>query len=134
MKRRGRGIEPWQGGPVRALCRCLCLAAVASFVVGCGRSEGPPNLADVRERLAPPHHLVYEGRQGSTVLELLEENAESVGTRRYGDQVLVESVNGITGGTDGRYWFYYVNGEPGLVAASQRSTRDGDRVEWVFSR
>lgn len=103
-------------------------------VVGCAGVEGPPDLEEVREGIAPEHHVVYRGRQGHTVLELLDEHARSVETRGFGDDLLVESINGIAGGEDGRYWFYYVNGEPGQVAASRRQTADGDRVEWVFAR
>ena len=50
----------------------------------------------------------------------------------HGDEFLVESINGIANGTEGRFWFYYVNEQPGQIAASEHETSPGDRVEWLF--
>jgi len=128
------GLVPRRRDASRRLAGLAGVVVIGLLVAGCGGAEGPPDLDEVRDGLAPAHHVVYQGRQGHTVLELLDEHADSVETREFGEDVLVESINGQPAGTDGRYWFYYVNGEPGRVAASRRQTEDGDRVEWVLAR
>ncbi len=110
-------------------------ALVVSLVgAGCGGYSGPPNIETAREGLRPEYRIVYEGEDGKTALELLEEIAESVVTKGQGDELLVTAVNGIVGGTEGRYWLYYVNGEAALIAASRMNTVEGDSVEWLFVR
>lgn len=125
---------PREAAPRRRWAGRCCGLLAGLLAVACGAAEGPPALEEVRDGLAPEHHVVYQGRRGHTVLELLEEHADSVETREFGDDVLVRSINGQAGGNEGRYWFYYVNGEPGRVAANRRQTDDGDRIEWVFAR
>lgn len=110
---------------------------VAVFAFACGY-DGPPDIETARAELPADHRtdyrLVYAGQEGKTVLQLLEQHAESVATKGYGDEVLVTAINGISEGTAGRYWLYYVNGDPGLVAASRMPTVAGDEIEWLFAR
>jgi hypothetical protein len=99
----------------------------------CGGS-GPPAIEVAREGIAPEYHIVYDGDDGKTVLELLREHAESVETDGTGDELLVTAVNGHEGGFEGRYWIYYVNEQAGQIAASRMTTVDGDSIEWFFVR
>jgi hypothetical protein len=45
----------------------------------------------------------------------------------------VTSINGIANGDGNRFWFYYVNGQPGQISASDYETTTGDRIEWLFA-
>jgi hypothetical protein len=123
----------------RSVVRSRITAWIAPLVLllataGCGGYSGPPDIETARAGLRPEHRIVYEGEDGKTALELLEETAESVVTEGRGDELLVTAINGIDGGTEGRYWLYYVNGEAALIAASRMNTVKGDAVEWLFVR
>lgn len=48
--------------------------------------------------------------------------------------VLVDSINGVKSGTDGKYWQYYVNDKLGEVAADKKEVKAGDNVEWRFEK
>jgi hypothetical protein len=104
-----------------------------TLAISCGGDFGPPDLATAREGVAAEHHITYSGETGRTVLELLEEHAQAVETSGYGDERLVTSINGIANGDGDRFWFYYVNGQPGQIAASAYETATGDRIEWLFA-
>ena len=108
------------------------LAALAA--VSCGGYSGPPDIETARQGLRPEYRVVYDGVDGKTVLELLEEATESVVTEGRSDELLVTAINGIEGGVEGRYWLYYVNEQAGLIAASRMTTVEGDSVEWLFVR
>jgi len=119
----------------RVVTRALILAAMMGlpFMASCGGDFGPPELESARDGVPTEYHITFSGAEGRTVLELLEENASSVETSGYGDEFLVVSINGIANGTEGRFWFYYVNEQPGQIAASEYETSAGDRIEWLFA-
>ena len=48
------------------------------------------------------------------------------------DATLVDSINNIAGGTDGKYWQYYVNGICPMVGADKYLVNNGDSVTWSF--
>ena len=123
----------------RSVVRARAVVCVGALIVSlggvaCGGYSGPPDIETARQGLRPEYRIVYEGEEGKTALELLEENAEVVVTEGQGDELLVTSINGIDGGTEGRYWLYYINGEAALIAASRMNTVEGDSVEWLFVR
>lgn len=73
----------------------------------------------------------------STVFSLLKELAEredfKIETTSYaGMGILVESINGFKGGTDNKWWQYWINGKLGEVAADKKSVEEGDTIEWRF--
>lgn len=108
--------------------------ALTLLGVGCGGYAGPPDIDAARQGVSPEYRIVYAGEDGKTVLELLQERAESVVTEGLGDELLVTAINGIQGGVEGRYWLYYVNEVAGLIAASRMTTVEGDSIEWLFAR
>ena len=123
----------------RSVVRARAVVCVGALIVSlggaaCGGYSGPPDIETARQGLRPEYRIVYEGEEGKTALKLLEENAEAMVTEGQGDELLVTSINGIDGGTEGRYWLYYINGEAALIAASRMNTVEGDSVEWLFVR
>ena len=106
----------------------ICLATAS-----CG-SSGPPPIEDAREGIPAEYHITYDGEDGKTVLELLQEHAESLVTEAHGEDLLVTTINDIEAGFEGRYWVYYVNEQAGAVAANRMDTVEGDSVEWLFVR
>ncbi len=71
----------------------------------------------------------------STVFALLEElvNKENfeIKTTFYPEMgVFVESINGLRGGTDNKWWQYWVNGKLSEVAADKKQVKAKDIIEW----
>lgn len=73
--------------------------------------------------------LAYNGAEGKNALELLQQHATVV-TKDSSYGPYVDSINGVKGGTDGKYWTFYVNGAAATVGASAYTTKTGDKIEW----
>jgi len=73
-----------------------------------------------------------------TALSLLERSAQqngfSVDSTYYTafDSTLVNSINNAVGGTDGKYWQYYVNGNLPTSGADKYIITNGDLLTWSF--
>ena len=124
------GTAPCRGATF--VLACLLLTTLSS--AACGGYAGPPDIESARAGIPPEYRIVYAGVDGKSVLELLEEHADSVVTEGVGDDLLVTAINGIEGGVEGRYWLYYVNEQAGQIAASRMTTVEGDSIEWLFAR
>jgi hypothetical protein len=76
--------------------------------------------------------------QGDTAFSLLERSAQqngfSVESTYYAqfDSTLINSINHAVGGTDGKYWQYYVNGKLPDVGADKCILINGDVLTWSF--
>jgi len=76
--------------------------------------------------------------QGDTAFTLLERSAQqngfSVDSTYYAsfDATLVDSINNAVGGTDGKYWQYYVNGELPDIGADKYILINGDVLTWSY--
>ncbi|MCZ2845989.1 MAG: DUF4430 domain-containing protein [Candidatus Bathyarchaeota archaeon] len=78
-------------------------------------------------------------RKDSTAFSLLERLGEredfEIESKVYeGMGVLVESIDNVENGTDGKYWQYWVNDELPMVAADKKGVKSGDKVEWRFEK
>lgn len=75
---------------------------------------------------------------GDTALSLLERcaatNDFTIETTYYEqfDSTFVTAINNAVGGTQERYWQYYVNGESPLIGADNYLVSNGDVVLWSF--
>lgn len=58
--------------------------------------------------------------------------AIEVKTESFGSYV--DSLDGLKGGTDGKYWMYSVNGKTAEVGADQYKLAEGDVAEWRFTK
>lgn len=67
-----------------------------------------------------------------TVLDQLKAVNSSVVTKEAELGTYVDSINGLKGGTDGKYWTYYVNGTMGSVGADAHTPKKGETIEWKF--
>jgi cytoskeletal protein RodZ len=78
-----------------------------------------------------PNIVTFRGLPDETVLDQLKANATvEVKDSSYGPYV--DSINGIKGGTDGKYWGYYVDGTMAQVGAGEYKTKGGEKIEWKF--
>ena len=74
----------------------------------------------------------FTAEANKSVLDQLKANNTSVETKEASFGVYVESINGKVGGTDGKYWSYYVDGQMAQVGAGEYITKGGELVEWKF--
>jgi hypothetical protein len=107
--------------------------AVALALAGCGLGAGKGTsnvgLTITRDFGSVPVGSVLERRvPGSqTVMRMLERSFR-VSTRYGGGYV--ESINGISGTSARRDWFYYVNGIEAPLGAAGTGVHQGDRIWW----
>ena len=70
---------------------------------------------------------------GETSLAVLRRTHE-VAVKEYSFGILVEGIDGIAGGTDGKYWIYYLNGTMATVGAGDYSAQPGDIISWRLEK
>lgn len=105
----------------------------AIALAGCGLGAGPgtSNVSLTVTRDFGSHQLgaITKGKvPGSeTVMRMLERSFR-IGTRYGGG--FVESIDGQSGSSSRRDWFYYVNGTMASVGAAQQAVHHGDRIWW----
>ncbi|HIH00049.1 MAG TPA: DUF4430 domain-containing protein [Thermoplasmata archaeon] len=77
-------------------------------------------------------------KAGDTAYSVLERSAQqngfSIDATYYAqfDSTLINSINNAVGGTDGKYWQYYVNGRLPDVGADKYLVTNGDVLTWSF--
>ena len=75
-------------------------------------------------------------KENYSAFDLLKEAPEKlafpVKSKTYDIGVFVESINGIDGGKDNKYWSYYVNGEMPMISSDKNLLKSGDKVEFRF--
>jgi Domain of unknown function (DUF4430) len=107
--------------------------AVALVVAGCGLGAGK-GTSDVTLTVTgnfgtePVASITEKRVPGSeTVMRMLERSFRV--STRYGGG-FVESINGLSGTSSRRDWFYYVNGIEAPLGAAGTAVHKGDRIWW----
>ena len=120
----------------------VALLGGATAVVWDNRAEHDANKAKVATaqqtpaasqdvKAASTKEVSYKGEEGKTALELLRQHATVV-TKDSSYGPYVDSIGGVKGGTDGKYWMFYVNGQQATVGANDYVTKAGDTIQWKF--
>ncbi len=114
------------------------LATLALLCAGCSvgpgsRSGDPVSLTVTRDfgRTTVVAESKAKAPSSETVMRVLQRRVPRV-TTRYGGG-FVQSINGLTGGTQGGKpvdWFYFVNGSEALKGAAATKVRGGDVIWW----
>jgi hypothetical protein len=79
--------------------------------------------------------IAYKGDTALSILERCsEKNSFSIDTTYYTqfDSTLVNSINNDFGGSNGKYWQYYVNGVLPNIGADKCVIKNGDSLRWSF--
>ncbi len=120
------------------------LVSIVGLVIGIAGATGlvmSTSRPDVKVATAQPDqhsvqaaqtqvdHLTYKGQNGKTALELLKQKATVI-TKQSSYGEYVDSINGLVGGTGGKYWTFYVNGTMASVGAGSYTTTANDSIEW----
>ncbi|MDF2807619.1 MAG: hypothetical protein K0S43_2565 [Cellulosimicrobium sp.] len=74
--------------------------------------------------------LSYEGRAGTTALDLLLEADPSAQVTGEGENAFVTAIDGVVADPDSEFWALYVNDEMATVGAGSLETKDGDEITW----
>lgn len=69
---------------------------------------------------------------GENALDILT-RSKQIATKEYSFGTLVESIEGVANGKEGRYWLYYINGEEAQVGAAEYKVQVGDVIEWRYT-
>lgn len=92
------------------------------------KTEGTP-----KQELTGNETVSYQGEEGKTALELLQQNATIV-TKGEGANAYVTTINGKLADTaKNEYWKMNVNGEMSNVGAGSYITKDTDTITWEFA-
>ena len=106
-------------------------AAVALAGCGLGAGKGTSDVALTVTRdfgTVPVGSTLERQVPGSQTVMRLLEGKFHVSTRYGGG--FVQSINGLSGTSARRDWFYYVNGMEAALGAAGTSVHHGDRVWW----
>jgi hypothetical protein len=134
------------------LGKFILIITVLVLALGFGltRSTHDP-VAEIAKEIPPRTETVilsvtglYEAKvitvvSGETILDMLktlnstEPNLQLVTKDYPGLGTLVESMNGLTNGTNDNYWQYQVNGTRPQISADQFILSNGDDVKWTFA-
>ncbi len=107
----------------------LAAAIVSGCGLGAGRGTSDVSLTVTRDFGTGPVLSTTQQRvPGSeTVMRMLQRSSHI--TTRYGGG-FVQSINGLSGTSSRRDWFYYVNGVQASVGAAQTAVHRGDEIWW----
>jgi Domain of unknown function (DUF4430) len=103
--------------------RYSALLTIISILLIVGCSPDDANEANVKS-------ITYPGEHGKTVFEILDTNHD-VDYTESDMGVFINSIDGIKN-ADGKYWRYYINDNPGKVAADKVNLTAEDIVEWKY--
>lgn len=76
--------------------------------------------------------ISFVAEANKSVLEQLQAQNRTVEVKdsQYGKYV--DSINGKKGGTDNKYWTFYVDGQMADKGAADYITKGGEKIEWKF--
>jgi hypothetical protein len=73
--------------------------------------------------------LTFTAQKGTSVLDQLKARA-SVETKDSSYGPYVTAINGVQGGTDNKYWSFYVNDTLAQKGAAEYMPEGGEKITW----
>ncbi|MFF2267215.1 DUF4430 domain-containing protein [Cellulosimicrobium cellulans] len=145
-------LRTFRDTPARPLTALTAVLLTAGLLAGCSSTDEPATDATTstasEETSAPADdatddasddesgdtddapELSYEGRTGTTALDLLLEADPSAQVTGEGENAFVTAIDGVAADPDSEFWALYVNGEMATVGAGSLETEDGDEITW----
>jgi|GEM_PF-2485692 hypothetical protein len=78
-----------------------------------------------------PNQITYDCEGAGTAFDgLVKAAAGKVETKDYSFGKMVNSINGISGGTNNKYWIYFVDGKSASVSADNYKCQGNEKIEW----
>lgn len=128
----------------------LVLAALLLLAVGGGYAlsfnqgevKGTPQVVQQEVRVTlkitadATQSYEIKVQDGASALDLLQkassENGFTVIVEESSYGKFISAIGDKKGGTDNKYWMFYVNGEQAQVGAADYKVRNGDLIEFKF--
>lgn len=90
--------------------------------------EAQAQQADTAKK---PKEISYTVTKGENILDRLKEEAQVV-TKDSDYGKYVDTIDGVKGGTDGKYWSYYIDGKVATQGVDAYKVQGGEVVTWKF--
>lgn len=78
--------------------------------------------------------ITYTATTNGSALDQLKAINDTVIVKQTDMGSYVDSINGLAGGTDGKYWSFYVDGEMAQVGAGEFMPKGGEKIVWKFQK
>lgn len=78
-----------------------------------------------------PNIVSYTAEFGKNLIDQLKTKA-TVTMKDSSLGPYVDGINGIQGGTDGKYWSFYIDGKLSEVGANDYVAKGGELIDWKF--
>jgi len=113
------------------LAAIALIGIVATFYVQ-SSANSDNNQVETAVVQSNPEYISYTAVSGKTSLDQLKESTADVQTKttEYGEYV--DTIGTLVGGTDGKYWTFYIDGEMASVGAGSYTQKGGEKIEWKF--
>ncbi|MCK9793351.1 DUF4430 domain-containing protein [Isoptericola sp. 4D.3] len=126
----------------RLLALLPALALTTGLVAGCsdggstdGASPSVSASADATEQVAENvGEFSYEGEDGKTALELLQEKDPDAQVQGAGEMAYVTTIQGREADPETEFWGLYVDDEMAQVGAGSLETKDGQTITWKLEK
>lgn len=92
------------------------------------QSSEPVNVAVQKDVVS------YRADGKTTALAQLEALNDTIETKTTEFGTYVDAINGFKGGTDGKYWSFYVDGKMAQVGADALTPTADQLIEWKFQK
>ena len=79
-------------------------------------------------------YITYKATTDGSALDQLQAINDTVAVKESELGKYVESINGLIGGTDGKYWSFYVDGKLAELGADAYKLKGGELIEWKFQK
>lgn len=108
----------------------------AAWSISSSPTPAAPPKTTVAQNSQTQHHddITYTATAGISSLEQLKHEASDVVTKQSSYGEYVDSIEGYAGGTDGKYWSFYVDGAMSDVGANSYIQKGGEHIEWKFQK
>ena len=94
------------------------------------KSETPASGGKTQNR---SDTISYDCEKGKTAYDLLlKKTNNQVVVKDYPFGKLVEAIQDTKGGTEGKYWLYFIDGKSATVSADNYHCQNKEKVEWKF--
>lgn len=115
----------------------LVVGGAGAIALTLGNSQPSDNSSSRLEEQQPAQfvdYVTYMGQKDKSALSQLKETTKNVATKAstYGEYV--DSIGTQKGGTDGKYWSFYVDGKLSDVGAAAFIAKGGEKIEWKFEK
>lgn len=116
----------------------LCIGALAgvgvyALIVGQNHRTETVEAASASKHTALTD-VNYISNKGETALAQLKRIAPNVITKESSYGEYVDSIDGLKGGDEGKYWSFYIDGSLATEGAGAYISKGGEKIEWKFEK